>query len=207
MIYQEIREKDFEPKLVDKFINDLFTSHKTKVTRENFSESYQSLCVIIFMEVLGQKITQRLVSEFSKRFDFYLFQIDFPETAKIIKKINLSVENLGNFFDILHQYYLSNKFESSISLRSKLSSYYTPKIISDLIVNQTYYQNIRLRKAPYSIKILDPCCGTGIFISSILGAANERKLDPKKVLKNPFATDGQPSISGVEMSGISFSQS
>ena len=30
---------------------------------------------------------------------------------------------------------------------------------------------------------------------------------PKKVLKNPFATDGQPSISGVEMSGISFSQS
>ena len=30
---------------------------------------------------------------------------------------------------------------------------------------------------------------------------------PKRVLKNPFATDGQPSISGVEISGISFSQS
>ena len=30
---------------------------------------------------------------------------------------------------------------------------------------------------------------------------------PKRVLKNPFATDGQPSISGVEASGISFSQS
>ena len=30
---------------------------------------------------------------------------------------------------------------------------------------------------------------------------------PKRVLKNPFATDGQPSISGVEVSGISFSQS
>jgi len=189
MSYVDIRNKEFNQNSFNNFIDDLFKENEIGVSKNNFCESYESICVVLFLVIFNQKINHNNQNEFAKKFNFLLNSIKSKELEKIINSNSIDIENIGNFFDIFHQYYLALKNNTSVSLRKSLSAYYTPRQISDLIVKNAFRLKKNKNKKFHSYRYLDPCCGTGVFVSSILNHANKKSVDAKKVLRNITAYD------------------
>lgn len=85
-------------------------------------------------------------------------------------------------FSIIPIEFISNVYESFIgeSNQEKEGAYYTPLFLVDYILNETvekYHQNNRNE---YTCKVLDPACGSGIFLVETL-----RKIIERFISLNP----------------------
>jgi hypothetical protein len=114
------------------------------------------------------------------------------EIRKIIEQIS-EYENINykdndiiatHFFIDLYRYFIP--FE----VRHSLGEYYTPKWLVDLVIEETLKHN----KNKSSVKVLDPACGSGIFLTSYIKKLIEEKkeLTSQDFTNNIFGIDLNP---------------
>ncbi len=84
---------------------------------------------------------------------------------RIGKSILVNPNSLGYVIDYIFQYSLShqNMLPSNQNLRKTQGAYYTPFEIADYMVRNTIKCKFITKK---KLKILDPACGSGVFLSS-----------------------------------------
>lgn len=132
-----------------------------------------------------------------KKFNGDMFKLDNSEYLLISQdSLNtiirlLNEDDLGNGqqslfklydFSIIPIEFISNVYESFIgeSNQEKEGAYYTPLFLVDYILNETiekYHQN---NQNEYTCKVLDPACGSGIFLVETL-----RKIIERYISLNP----------------------
>lgn len=105
-------------------------------------------------------------------------------------------------FSIIPIEFISNVYESFIGEdeQVKNGAYYTPTFLVDYILKYTIDQYFKENPAEYNCKILDPACGSGIFLVETLRklvsqfeTINERSIEPKEIVNlvkdNIYAID------------------
>jgi hypothetical protein len=132
-----------------------------------------------------------------QKFNGDMFKLDDSEYLHITQDaLNtiislLNEDDLGNGqqslfklydFSIIPIEFISNVYESFIgeSNQENEGAYYTPLFLVDYILNETvekYHQN---NKNEYTCKVLDPACGSGIFLVETL-----RKIIERYISLNP----------------------
>ena len=92
MAYINIRNKEFNQNSFNNFIDDLFKNNKIGVSKNNFCESYESICVVLFLVIFNQKINRNNQNEFAKKFNFRLNNIRSKELKKIINSNSIDIK-------------------------------------------------------------------------------------------------------------------
>lgn len=79
-------------------------------------------------------------------------------------------------FSIIPVEFISNVYELFIGQdqQEKQGAYYTPLFLVDYILSETVEQRFQLQKSSYNCKVLDPSCGSGIFLVETLRKIIER---------------------------------
>ena len=158
---------------------------------ENKYLSNEDLCAI-----LAEK--ENAVSFFKyleKKFNGDMFLLEEQEYQSItdssFKTIIglLSEDDLGNGqkslfklydFAIIPIEFISNVYESFIGNQEKDSAYYTPLFLVDYILSETVETYLTSNTKEYNCRVLDPACGSGIFLVETL-----RKIIEKFIVLNP----------------------
>ena len=125
---------------------------------------------------------------------FLLSEEDYQSIPKssfetIIRLLN--EDDLGNGqkslfklydFSIIPIEFISNVYESFIGEHNqeKEGAYYTPLFLVDYILNETVETYLTKNPEQYNCKVLDPACGSGIFLVETL-----RKIIEKYIVRNP----------------------
>lgn len=103
--------------------------------------------------------------------------------ATELKKIKLfKIESAGYIVDYIFQNKLDNTKNNSINKRKFTGSYFTPYPIASYICKKTI-------KKFKGIKILDPCCGTGVFLSAATHLLKKSGLENNEIIKSIYAFD------------------
>jgi hypothetical protein len=100
----------------------------------------------------------------------------------------LNEEDLGNGqkslfklydFSIIPIEFISNVYESFIGEQNQADegAYYTPLFLVDYILNETVEKHLLNNPEEYNCKVLDPACGSGIFLVETLRKIIERYID------------------------------
>lgn len=86
-------------------------------------------------------------------------------------------------FSILPIEFISNVYEKFIGVdkQDKESAYYTPTFLVDYIVAETVEKHLKSDETNYSCRILDPSCGSGIFLVESLRRIIEKYIKVKKI--------------------------
>jgi hypothetical protein len=101
----------------------------------------------------------------------------------------LSEDDLGNGqkslfklydFAIIPIEFISNVYESFIGNQEEDSAYYTPLFLVDYILSETVETYLKSNSKEYNCRVLDPACGSGIFLVETL-----RKIIEKFITLNP----------------------
>lgn len=81
-------------------------------------------------------------------------------------------------FSILPIEFISNVYEKFIGIekQDEESAYYTPTFLVDYIVAETVEKRLKLDDKNYSCRILDPSCGSGIFLVESLRRIIEKYI-------------------------------
>lgn len=81
-------------------------------------------------------------------------------------------------FSILPIEFISNVYEKFIGIekQNEESAYYTPTFLVDYIVAETVEKRLKLDDKNYSCRILDPSCGSGIFLVESLRRIIEKYI-------------------------------
>lgn len=97
----------------------------------------------------------------------------------------VSLFNLYNF-SIIPVEFISNVYELFIgqNQQESQSAYYTPLFLVDYILSETVEKKFRDQRTSYECKVLDPSCGSGIFLVETL-----RKIITQFQLNNPNYLD------------------
>ena len=128
-----------------------------------------------------------------KKFNGDMFKLEDSEYQDIntdsLKTIIslLNEDDLGNGqqslfklydFSIIPIEFISNVYESFIgeSNQEKEGAYYTPLFLVDYILNETVEKFHDNNKEEYNCKVLDPACGSGIFLVESLRKIIERYI-------------------------------
>ncbi|HIP26232.1 MAG TPA: hypothetical protein EYG80_01070 [Flavobacteriaceae bacterium] len=110
----------------------------------------------------------------------------------LISGVNIKT-NQGSLFDIydfsiIPIEFISNVYESFIGEENqkKSGAYYTPTFLVDYILKYTVDEYFKTNPAEYNCKVLDPACGSGIFLVETL-----RKLinQYEQVTKKPITSN------------------
>lgn len=122
-----------------------------------------------------------------------------PEDYKLISQEVLNVlirllesENLATCqrslfdlydFSILPIEFISNMYEKFIGVdkQDKESAYYTPTFLVDYIIAETVEKRLSVDDNNYNCRILDPSCGSGIFLVESLRRIIEKYVKVKKI--------------------------
>lgn len=98
-------------------------------------------------------------------------------------------------FSIIPIEFISNVYELSIGQdnQKKEGAYYTPLFLVDYILKETVDKKLSIKDSGYSCKVLDPACGSGIFLVETLRKIIEKYIadtgiDPKEE-RNKFKTE------------------
>jgi len=85
-------------------------------------------------------------------------------------------------FSIIPVEFISNVYEFFIGEenQAKKGAYYTPVFLVDYIIKETVEGYFGTNKKEYTCKVLDPACGSGIFLVQALRRMIERYLDINK---------------------------
>lgn len=81
-------------------------------------------------------------------------------------------------FSIIPIEFISNVYESFMGEEKQKggSAYYTPKFLVDYILSETVEKKLK-KQSKYSCKVLDPACGSGIFLVEALRRVIEKYQD------------------------------
>lgn len=121
---------------------------------------------------------------------FFIEDSDYTQITQnsfniLIKLLN--EEDLGNGqqslfklydFSIIPIEFISNVYESFIGKKGQEdeSAYYTPLFLVDYILNETVEKYLENNPTEYNCKVLDPACGSGIFLVETLRRIIERYI-------------------------------
>lgn len=116
-----------------------------------------------------------------------------PECLNIIIRL-LNEEDLGNGqlslfnlydFSIIPIEFVSNVYESFIGEKNqeKEGAYYTPLFLVDYILSETVEKHFE-NKNVYNCRVLDPACGSGIFLVETLRKIIERFIEIHPAIAN-----------------------
>ncbi|MFO7868896.1 MAG: DNA methyltransferase [Bacteroidales bacterium] len=83
-------------------------------------------------------------------------------------------------FAIIPIEFISNVYESFIGNQEEDSAYYTPLFLVDYILSETVETYLSSNQKTYNCRVLDPACGSGIFLVETL-----RKIIEKFISLNP----------------------
>ena len=104
-------------------------------------------------------------------------------------------------FSIIPVEFISNVYEYFIGdqNQAKKGAYYTPKFLVDYILAETvekHYENTK----QYSCKVLDPACGSGIFLVEALRHIIEKYIDSNngKITNNELKQLAEENIYGID---------
>lgn len=86
-------------------------------------------------------------------------------------------------FSILPIEFISNVYEKFIGVdkQDKESAYYTPTFLVDYIVEETVEKHLKADDKNYNCRILDPSCGSGIFLVESLRRIIEKYIKVKNI--------------------------
>lgn len=86
-------------------------------------------------------------------------------------------------FSILPIEFISNMYERFIGVdkQNKESAYYTPTFLVDYIIAETVEKHLSADDNNYNCRILDPSCGSGIFLVESLRRIIEKYVRVKKI--------------------------
>lgn len=86
-------------------------------------------------------------------------------------------------FSILPIEFISNMYEKFIGVdkQNKESAYYTPTFLVDYIIAETVEKHLSADDNNYNCRILDPSCGSGIFLVESLRRIIEKYVRVKKI--------------------------
>lgn len=144
------------------YLNDKFNGDLFPIDEKDF-DSIPDQCFTLLIKLLsGEKIPTGQTS----LFDLYNFSI-------------IPVE------------FISNVYESFIGQdeQEKKGAYYTPLFLVDYILSETVEKKLQSNSNNFSCKVLDPACGSGIFLVETL-----RKIIEKYQKSNPDYHDNPSSF-------------
>lgn len=153
--------------------------------------SNEDLCSILSKKENAISFFQYL----EERFNGDMFLLEEPEYQSItdssFKTIIalLNEDDLGHGqrslfklydFAIIPIEFISNVYESFIGNQEEDSAYYTPLFLVDYILSETVETYLKSNPKAYNCKVLDPACGSGIFLVETL-----RKIIERFIALNP----------------------
>ena len=82
-------------------------------------------------------------------------------------------------FSIIPVEFISNVYENFIGQENQAEkgAYYTPKFLVDYILTETVENHFEVNPKQYNCKVLDPACGSGIFLVEALRRIVERYME------------------------------
>ena len=105
-------------------------------------------------------------------------------------------------FSIIPIEFISNVYEYFIGKenQSKQGAYYTPKFVVDYILSETVEKYFNDNTSKYNCKVLDPACGSGIFLVETLRRIIERykKLHNNKISNKKLKQLVEENIFGID---------
>jgi hypothetical protein len=172
----------------------------------NFENNHKPLTNDDLKEILTSKIRTYKLFEYLKSQDGFngdWFPIEEEEKSLICEEHLIVLKNLisgfdfknnqGSLFDIydfsiIPIEFISNVYESFIGEENqkKSGAYYTPTFLVDYILKYTVDEYFKNNPNEYNCKVLDPACGSGIFLVETL-----RKLvsQYEKVTSQPITPE------------------
>jgi len=105
-------------------------------------------------------------------------------------------------FSIIPVEFISNVYEFFIGEenQAKKGAYYTPKFLVDYILTDTVENYFDENSGQYNCKVLDPACGSGIFLVEALRRIIEqyRRLNNEKISKQVLKKLAEDNIFGID---------
>lgn len=140
---------------------------------------------------------KQFVKYIERKFNGDMFRIADEEFAKInqralnilirlLQSENLSTGQMSLFdlydFSILPIEFISNIYEKFIGkeIQEKKGAYYTPTFLVDYIVSETVGKKLKESNI-YNCRVLDPACGSGIFLVESLRRMIEKYMLEKNI--------------------------
>lgn len=177
---------------------------KVKIAFSN--KNGESLSNKDFCNILASRSeTYRLFEYLQTEFNGNLFPLSDQENKRVTKNALyelvklLQGEDIGNGqlslfdvydFSIIPIELVSNVYEFFIGKdqQAKGGAYYTPLFLVNYILNETIENHFKINSNSYSCKVLDPACGSGVFLVETLRKIifQFQKLNPdfKKDIQN-----------------------
>lgn len=116
---------------------------------------------------------------------------DYLVIKRLLKGEDIGDGQLSLFelydFSIIPIEFISNVYELFIGQDNQKSAgaYYTPLFLVDYILTETVEKKLNQEGAGYDCKVLDPACGSGIFLVETLRKVIEKYISNTKIDKNP----------------------
>ena len=107
---------------------------------------------------------------------------DYQVLRRLLKGEDINSGQLSLFqlydFSIIPIEFISNVYELFIgeSNQQAEGAYYTPLFLVDYILKETVYKKLSLPQSDYYCKVLDPACGSGIFLVETLRKIIEKYI-------------------------------
>ena len=138
--------------------------------------------IIYFLIAVFLKKTKNKNNYLKEKLSFHLSK-NLLLKLKDEKILNIfDIGSLGYIIDYLFQKQLSLAKIEDINQRKISGSYYTPFFIAYNIVKKT----LVVKK---NIKILDPCCGTGTFLSASCKLLKDKNFSNEDIINSLYAFD------------------
>lgn len=199
--------------LIDRKIKLNFDGESKKWTINELCELLEDRKQLFdFFEYLGDK---------DKGFNGELFSIEKQEfdaipneALDLVKRllegeeIKTNQKSLFQLYDfsVLPIEFISNVYERFIGKENQASAgaYYTPTFLVDYIISKTVAEKLKENDDLTSCKVLDPACGSGVFLVETLRKIIEKHIavygisEDKKEFKNAIKELVQKNIYGVD---------
>jgi len=192
MALRNIRASYLDYPLAKRLIAKIIDAYKEEIKDLDKEVFYSSLITLLICFLFERNRKIRDDQQFLKKLlNLKIHHIKSEPLYTILKEENISPINIGHFFDLIHQSYLKGVLIKNFqkSQRAVQESFYTPFEISDMIVKHslTHFKTLKNKKLKFNF--LDPCCGTGIFISSFVKESQKLGLNKKDMLNSVHAFD------------------
>jgi len=166
------RENEISPSDIKKILESL----NIDINKNPVTEIIFFLISVFLIKTKNNNIylKKRITIGLSKKFSLIL------KSKEILEKFD--VGSIGYIIDYLFQEHLSAIKIKDVNQRKVSGSYYTPFFIAESIIKKT----LVVKK---NIKVLDPCCGTGTFLSATCKLLKNKKFSNEDIINSIYAFD------------------
>ena len=192
--------------LIDRGVRIKFDGQSRKWTNNEFCDLFDNKAKLIeFFKYLRRQFN----GEAFLRNDNKLKEIPkkaFSVLKNLLMGTQLSSGQLSLFdiynFSIIPVEFISNVYEHFIGKENQAEkgAYYTPKFLVDYILSETVEKYFQENSEQYNCKVLDPACGSGIFLVEALRRIVERykDLNNNKITKRILKQLAENNIFGID---------